>query len=366
MAQNNVSERKRKLRKQNKNLPNPNENVPKKVSRDALKKERAKEREEAAAAAAPEPKKRKLAINAMLLKSLLLMAVGVNLLGIVLFEPDTQMHQVLRGIGMMGVPIAVFLTVEGYYNTGSRSRYCLRILIWGILAEIPMFFLGYYENVRNAYMRLDYFQGLGENGQAEYLLKWREFPMINYLGTVLFALLIIWVLDKAFSRFHSPETTMMWKGFYGALMVFILTVGIVIAVFLQTLKVIESPILTVMFVFCYIIFRGKGELLSMVSGIIGITFGMFFGPENGRLFYAAGTAIPSVLFRLYRGRLGYDKVKRPQIKHAFYMIYVAMLASILFIGMAVFVKNHPKTDEEGETVTTEQPKDTAGVTASAE
>ena len=123
MAQNNVSERKRKLRKQNKNLPNPNENVPKKVSRDAIKKERAKEREEAAAATAPEPKKRKLAINAMLLKCLLLMSVGVNLLGIVLFEPDTQMHQVLRGIGMMGVPIAVYLTVEGYYNTRSRSRY---------------------------------------------------------------------------------------------------------------------------------------------------------------------------------------------------------------------------------------------------
>ena len=73
MAQNNVSERKRKLRKQNKNLPNPNENVPKKVSKDQIKKERMKERE---AAVVPEqPKKRKIAINLAMLKCLLLLVV---------------------------------------------------------------------------------------------------------------------------------------------------------------------------------------------------------------------------------------------------------------------------------------------------
>lgn len=350
MAQNNISERKRKLRKQNEKLPNPNENAPKKVSRDALKRERAKQREDTAAAATPEPKKRRIAINAMMLKCLLIMAVSVNVFGIVMYEPDTLMHQVLRGVGMMGVPIAVFLTVEAYYNTKSRARYFLRVLVWGIVAELPMFFLGYYENVRNAYMRYDYFQGLTDQEQTQYLLEWRGFPMLNYLATILFALLIIWLLNMVFTRFHSPSTNMMWKGCYGALMVFILTMGIVIAVILQTLKMIESPILTVMFVFCFILFRQKSELRSMIAFIIGLTFGMFFGPEGGRWYFAFGTAIPALLFRLYHGQLGYDKAKRPHIKHAFYMIYVTMLASLLFIGMAVFVRNHPK-EEETETVT---------------
>lgn len=338
MSQNNLSERKQKLRKQNKNLPNPNENVPKKVSKDQIKKERQRERE--AAVGPEEPKKRKIAVTAVMLKTMLTLATAIGVYAIVFHNPDTQMRQVLRGVASMGIPIAIFLTVEAFYKTSSRGRYFGRLLLAALLAQIPMHFLCYYDNARNAVMRKEYFEGLGEMEQVEYLLKWREFPMLNYLFTIIFALFFIWLLNLVFSRFMSPDTNMAWKGLYGACMVLILVLGIVIGVFFQTLKIIESPVFTVMLVFACVLLRGKADLLSIVLGIIGVTFSLIAGPENGKPYFALGTALAAFLLRFYQGRLGYDKVNHKVIKYWFYLVYLSLLAIGFIAGMYVYVRTY--------------------------
>ncbi|MBO4697429.1 MAG: hypothetical protein J5643_09135 [Lachnospiraceae bacterium] len=338
MSQNNLSERKQKLRKQNKNRPNPNENVPKKVSKDQIKKERQRERE--AAVVPEERKKRKIAVTAVMLKTMLTLTTAIGVYAIVFHNPDTQMRQVLRGVAAMGIPLAIYLTVEAFYKTSSRGRYFGRLMLGAILAQFPMHFLAYYDNARNAAMRKEYFEGLGEMEQVEYLLKWREFPMLNYLFTIIFALFFIWLLNLVFSKFMSPDTNMAWKGFYGACMVLILVLGIVAGVFLQTLKIIEAPVFTVMLVFACVLLRGKAELLSIVLGIIGVTFGLIAGPDNGKPYFAIGAALAAFLIRFYQGRLGYDKEKYPRVKYWFYLIYLSVLAAACVAGMYVYVQTY--------------------------
>ena len=49
-------------------------------------------------------------------------------------------------------------------------------------------------------------------------------------------------------------------------------------------------------------------------------------------------ALP-LLYR-YNGKLGYNKEERPYIKHAFYLTFTAILATLTVVGMMVFVKTH--------------------------
>ncbi|MBO4324441.1 MAG: hypothetical protein J5845_03440 [Lachnospiraceae bacterium] len=337
MSQNNVSERKQKLRKQNKNRPNPNENVPKKVSKDQIKKERQRERNEAAAAAET-PKKRKIAINLAMLKCLLLLVTAVGVAGIVYFDPTQKMRHVLRGIAIMGVPLAVFVTAEAYYRTSSKPKYLLRLVICAVLAQFPMNYLCTYDNARNAQMNIEYFDGLDEAGQVEYLLKWREFPVLNYVFTVMFALLFIWLLDLLYRKFVSPNTGIAWRGLLGACMVLLFTLGFLAAFVLQSLKIAESPILTLMLVFAVILLKSKPDLQALVCGIIGLTFGMLMGPDDGRIYYAVGACLPPFLFRYYHGRLGYDKENRPGIKISFYMYYLVILAVLCLLAIIRYGK----------------------------
>lgn len=341
MAQSNISEKKRKQQKKDKKKQfNPAVNAPARISRDQRRKEKysGKVTEEPV----PEKSGRKFAINAVMLKCLLLMVTAVGVAGIVFFDPDSKERQVFRGIGVMGVPLLVFLTAEAYYRTSSRLKYFVRLFICALLAQLPMHLLASYDNARNAALR-ENFTTLSETDQFAYLLKWREFPMLNYLFTALFALLLIWVLDLTFRRFHSERTNLSWKFFFGVLMVFILVLGIIVSAVLQTVKIIESPILTVMLVYAFVILRSKPDLLSLVAGIIGLTFGAVAGPDEGKVFYACGACLPAVLFKFYKGKLGYDKVNRPQFKYAFYLIYVTVLATLLVVGMYVYIKEHGGT-----------------------
>ena len=160
MSQQNLSERKKKLRKNNPNNPN----VPKvteetdvqKLSRDA----RRKRLHEAETVTAQEPDKKKkrfvIPVNALVLKIMLVLLTAIGIAGIVFFDPQTVGRRVLRGVGIAGLPIAVFLMAESYYHTEHRLRYAGRLFVWALLAQLPMMMFVTYDNARNQNLRADF------------------------------------------------------------------------------------------------------------------------------------------------------------------------------------------------------------------
>ena len=57
-----------------------------------------------------------------------------------------DIYRFLRGVGRLAFPIFCFFLVEGFVHTRSRAKYLMRLLIFGIISEIP-FDLGLYENI---------------------------------------------------------------------------------------------------------------------------------------------------------------------------------------------------------------------------
>ncbi len=343
MSQQNLSERKKKLRKNNPNNPN----VPKeteetdvqKLSRDARRKQLHKA--ETVTAQEPDKKKKRFVIpvNALVLKIMLVLLTAIGIAGIVFFDPQTVGRRVLRGVGIAGLPIAVFLMAESYYHTEHRLRYAGRLFVWALLAQLPMMMFVTYDNARNQNLRAD-FKELTETEQFRFLLEWREAPLLNYLFTLLFALLFLWLADMINRRFRKGARNMPMTLLLGSLLLVLLAMGVALGGIAQSIKLLEAPVFALMIVFACVILREKKEVLALMIGLIGMTVGIISGPKDGQLFYAIGAALPGALIAGYDGKLGYKKEEKPYLKYAFYIAYAVTISVLVMIGMYVYVQQH--------------------------
>lgn len=339
MTKQNLSERKKKLRKKtadpNAAQKNPPEAASKKLSRDAVKKQRNK----VEMVVTPEKKPPRFTVNALMMKIILLFTTAAGIAAIVFFDPNTTGREVLRGVGIAGLPIAVFLLTEGYYHTASRARYTGRLLLWGFLAQIPMLILITFDNVRNQNLR-DNFSEMTEAEQAEFLFKFREVPLLNYLFTLLFALLFIWLVDSVNRLFRKGAKSMASTFGLGVTIVMILVFGIVFGVAMQMYKLLEAPLLALMLVFAFVLMRERKEVAALMTGFLGLMYGITSGPETGKLFYAIGASLPAILIVLYDGSLGYSKEKRPYLKYGFYIAYAVTISCLVMLGMFLYAQTH--------------------------
>lgn len=244
-----------------------------------------------------------------------------------LFFPDSpaaasNMVQIMRIIGRLTFPIMAYFIAEGCRRTSSINKYMFRMLIFGVLAQIP------YTLAFNASNRLSSATAaIGEaQGQFGTHLVFFGFEPMNVLFTLAFGILAIIIYEK------------LKRNILSYLLVIVIIVGAellrleygaigVIAVFVAYAlpkKGLQLLGMGLVFSFLYL----SGGYLQNVTDIINAqilftdTIAYIFLRGIG-LWLGAMTAL--VLIAFYNGRRG---KKAKYMFYVFYPVHLLILAII--------------------------------------
>ncbi len=77
------------------------------------------------------------ALSGTALKCIALVCMTVDHAAAVLVPEDAAVYLVLRGIGRQAFPVYCFLLAQGDVHTRSRGRYLARLVLFGLLSEVP-------------------------------------------------------------------------------------------------------------------------------------------------------------------------------------------------------------------------------------
>ena len=109
-------------------------------------------------------------LNAAQLKIIALISMLTDHLAVCFAEllPEWG-YNVMRSVGRLAFPIFCFLIVEGFEKTSSRLKYCLRLLVFALISEVPYDML----------MHRAWFYPYGN----------------NIMFTLMLTVLVLWIVD---------------------------------------------------------------------------------------------------------------------------------------------------------------------------
>lgn len=205
--------------------------------------------------------------------------------------------RILTMIGRLAYPIFAFMIVEGYFHTRDFRRYCLRLLCFAVISEIPF-------DVMYSGVPVYWFHQ-------------------NVLWTFLIALLGIWIMENI------RKKGVLWQ----SILVCFLTV--VFSTIAATVLMTDFYGFGVLMVFTFYFFRGRkwwcflGQLVLMWYINVELMGGFFYPLEFfGRTFEVIeqGIAVLSLAFIwLYRGRKGYSSKVFQYFCYSFYPLHCLIL-----------------------------------------
>lgn len=186
-------------------------------------------------------------------------------------------------LGRISFPLFAFLITEGYIHTSDLKKYTKRLLIFGIISQIP-------------FMLFRILVG--------------EWKMLNIMFTLLIGLIAITIYDREKNKFISIT----------------IIIGLILCGEILKVDYGAFGIATVVLMY---IFKNKKFLLSAIYGIIvlihyAIIFKFIFTLEL--FLYSFFTWIPSIIICMYNGKQG------RKIKYFFYWFYPIHMLIIFLLS----------------------------------
>lgn len=201
--------------------------------------------------------------------------------------PETQ-GWVTIYFGRMAFPLYAFLTVEGYVHTSNIEKYIKRLIIFGIISQIP-------------FMLFRTLVG--------------EWLMLNIMFTLLFGLIAIFIYDKFNKKYYLSIPIVFFVIIMGKILNVDYSWFGVATVFLFYLCRDHKIIRILAFLLLTCIFYYKRLFVN-------------FSTNNLILYFCMN--IPTIIMLFYNGKLG------RKIKYFYYWFYPAHML-ILYILSKVFI-----------------------------
>lgn len=186
--------------------------------------------------------------------------------------------------GRISFPLFAFLITEGYIHTSNLKKYYIRLIIFGIISQIP-------------FMLFRTLVG--------------EWKMLNIMFTLLLGLISITIYDKEKNKCISIP-------------------AVIILIYLGNLLKVDYGWFGVASICVIYIFKNKKIFFPIIFGILTV---LFFYTEGVNPFgkewilYTFFTWLPSILILMYNGKQG------KKIKYFFYWFYPVHMLLVYLISL---------------------------------
>lgn len=192
-------------------------------------------------------------------------------------------------IGRMAFPLFAFMAVEGYLHTSNLKKYILKLIIFGIISELPFLL----------------FRTLVGPG-----------VLINIMGTLVLGVISIFIYDKLNNKFI---------GFLAAVSIAIIGqfakvdygwfgVGLVFLIYLTRNHKLIFSITYILLVSIY--------YFSNYIPVVGVNFNLL----TNCFIKILSTSLALIFMLLYNGKLGH------KIKYFYYIFYPVHMLILYFIS----------------------------------